>query len=215
MSFKTRKILIFCGILSSLLYVATDIIAVIQWKEYSMVDQTVSELFGIDAPTKTLVTFLFIVYALLIYAFSVGIYFSAGSRRVVRIAAVLIAGKEVLGLIGTIFFPIHLRGIQGNYSDIMHGVITATGVFLFMFPAMGFGAFAFGKKFRIYSIITMILFIVCGILTGMKQPAYAANAPTPGMGILERINIYGYMIWIIIFGYSFLSEHKGDENFKV
>jgi hypothetical membrane protein len=214
MSFKTRKTLLFCGILSSLLYVITDIIAVILWKDYNIADQTVSELFGINAPTKHLVVCLFIVYALLIYAFSFGVYISARKSRVIRIAAILIAGKEVLGLIGTIFFPIHLRGVQGNYSDIMHGVVTAIGVFVFMFPAMGFGAAAFGKKFRIYSILTMIVFIIFGVLAGLKQPAYAANAPTPGMGILERINIYGYMIWIIIFTSTLLREIKRDQIAK-
>lgn len=212
MPFKTRKILIFFGILSSFLYLATDVSAVLLWKEYSIADQTVSELFAVHAPTKHMVVFSFIIYALLIYAFSVGVYFSAGKRKAMRMAAILIAGKEVLGLAGTIFFPIHLRGVPGDYSDIMHGVVTAMGVFLFMFPAMGFGAVVFGKKFRIYSILTMILFILFGVLAGLQQPAYAANLPTPGMGILERINIYGYMIWIIVFAYELLSESKSEET---
>jgi hypothetical membrane protein len=212
MPFKTRKILICFGILSSFLYLATDIIAVLLWKEYSIADQTVSELFAVHAPTKRIVVFFFIIYALLIYAFSVGVYFSAGKKKAIRMAAILIAGKEVLGLAGTLFFPIHLRGVPGNYSDIMHGVVTAMGVFLFMFTALGFGAVALGKKIKIYSVLTMVLFILFGVLAGLRQPAYAANLPTPGMGILERINIYGYMTWIIVFAYRLFSESKNEET---
>lgn len=112
-------------------------------------------------------------------------------------------------------FLITLRGDPGNHSNIMHGIVTAVGVFLCMFPAMGFAAAAFGKKFRIYSIVTMILFVVCGILAGLQQPQYAANLPTPFLGAWERINIYGYMLWIIILALLLVGEGRlqaGGEN---
>src|SRR5665647_1262477 len=74
----------------------------------------------------------------------------------------------------------------------MHGIVTAVGVFLFMFPAMIAGAVAFKGIFRIYSIVTMTLFIVFGIFTGTMQPQYVANLPTPMMGVWERINTVSY-----------------------
>ena len=168
----------------------------------------------IGSPTKTFVVISFIVYAFLIYAFGVGIWFSASGKRALKVTAALIIGKEIIGLIGTLFFPIHLRGVEGNYSDIMHGILTAAGVFIFMFPAMIAGAMSFKGIFRTYSIITMILFIVFGVLTGLMQPQFAANAPTPMMGIWERINIYGYMLWIVILSIKLLrmrNEQPGNE----
>jgi len=131
-------------------------------------------------------------------SFGAGIWLTAHDRRSLKVTAILIIGKEILGLTGTLFFPIHLRVVEGNYSDIMHGIVTAVGVFLFMFPAMIAGAVAFKGIFRIYSIVTMTLFIVFGIFTGTMQPQYVANLPTPMMGVWERINIYGYMLWIVI-----------------
>lgn len=198
-SIHLRTYLLTCGILSSLLYILTDIIASATWSDYHYSSQTVSELFAINAPTKAFVVFCFIIYALLIYAFGVGIWLSAGGKRILKIASTLIVGKEILGYAGTLFFPIHLRGEKGNYSDIMHGIVTAAGVFLFMFPAIIAGAIAFKGIFRIYSIITMIFFMLFGILAGLMQPALAANLPTPMMGIWERLNIYGYMLWIALF----------------
>lgn len=195
---KLQTILLACGILSSLLYCITDLISVAVWNDYDYKSQTVSELFAIDAPTKTFVVICFVIYALLIYAFGVGIWLTSNGIRSLKFAALLIVGKEILGLIGTLFFPIHLRGVEGNYSDFMHGIITATGVLLFMFPAMIAGAIAIKGVFRIYSIVTMALFIVFGVLAGIMQPQLAANLPTPMMGIWERINIYGYMLWIVI-----------------
>lgn len=201
-----------CGLLSSLLYIMADVIASFLWKDYQYTSQTVSELFAIDAPTRTLVVVCFTFYSILICFFAAGVWLSSYGKRSLKFAAILIAGKELIGMPATFFFPIHLRGVEGNYSDIMHGTITAVGVFLFMFPAMIAGAIAFKGAFRIYSIITMILFIVFGIKAGLMQPQMSANLPTPMMGIFERINIYGYFLWIIIFSIMLLKWR--DNNLR-
>jgi hypothetical protein len=206
---KLQRILLTCGILSSVLYILTDITAVAIWSKYHYTSQTVSELFAIDAPTKTFVVICFTTYALLIYAFGVGILLTAQGKRSLQVAATLIVCKEILGLIVTIFFRMHLRGVKANYSDTMHGILTAIGVFMCMFPAMIAAAITFKGKFRAYSIFTMILFIFSGVLTGLMQPKLAANLPTPLMGVLERINIYGYMVWIVILAIMLLRLQNG------
>jgi hypothetical protein len=203
---KHKTILLTCGILSSLLYILTDIISVVIWTDYHYASQTVSELFAVDSPIRIFVVVCFILYAFLIYGFGIGIWLTSHDKRSLKVAAILIIGKEILGLTGTLFFPIHMRGVEGNYSDIMHGIVTAVGVFLFMFPAMIAGAVAFKGIFRIYSIVTMTLFVFFGILTGSMQPQYVDNLPTPMMGIWERINIYGYMIWIVILSIKLLKS---------
>jgi hypothetical protein len=215
-SFTARRGLLACGILSSLIYVVTDLLASTRWETYSYASQTVSELIAVDAPTRHLVLPLMVVYSLLIYAFGWGIWRSAGKRRALRVAAILIVAKEIFGLVGAIFFPIHLRGVESTISDIMHGVVTFVGVLLCMFPAMGFGAAAFGKKFRLYSIGTMLAFLIFGILAGSNQPSYVANLPTPWMGVWERINIYGYMLWIAVFAVAIIrTPLKSSQNHSV
>ena len=150
-----QKFLLICGILSALLYIGTDILATIHWEGYSPASQTVSELIAINAPTRSLVVPLFVVYALLVFAFGFGIWRSAGQKRSLRFVGSLMAAKEILGLVVTLVFPIHLRGVEGTLSDVMHGILTGVGVLLCMFPAMVFGAIAFGKQFRIYSILLL------------------------------------------------------------
>jgi hypothetical protein len=49
-----RKILLVCGILSSLLYVAMNVLVAMEWEGYSSVSQTISELSAIGAPTRSL-----------------------------------------------------------------------------------------------------------------------------------------------------------------
>jgi hypothetical protein len=207
-----RKVLLACGFLSALLYIATDIIGTIRFEGYSYTSQTVSELFAIDAPTRPLVVPLLTAYAILVYAFGLGVWVSAGQKRALRAAAVLIIAKEVLGLGVTLFAPMHLRGVATTLSDTMHGVLTGVGVFLCMFPAMGLGASVFGKKFRIYTIVTMLIFLLCGVLAFLYASQIGANQSTPWMGVLERTNIFGYLLWYSVLAVTLLRIPSGSLN---
>jgi hypothetical protein len=196
-----------CGIVSSVLYVATVVLAPRRWEGYSSSSQTVSELFAINAPTKPLVVPLFLTYSVLVIAFGMGVWASAGRKLALRVAAVGLIGKEVLGFVVTLFFPIHLRGVKATLTDNMHGILTSVGV-LFMLLAIGFGAAAFGKRFRIYSIATFLLLVVGGVLTGLDQPNLEPNLPTPWMGVWERFNIYAYMLWVVVLAIALLRAQK-------
>jgi Protein of unknown function (DUF998) len=202
-----RKILLGCGIVSSVLYVATVVLAPRRWEGYSSSSQTVSELIAINAPTSGLVVPLFLTYSLLVIAFGMSVWASAGRKRALRVAAVGLIGKEVLGFVVTLFFPIHLRGVEGTRTDTMHAILTVVGV-LFMLLAIGFGAAAFGKRFRIYSIATFLMLVVGGVLTGLDQPNLEPNLPTPWMGVWERINIYAYMLWVVVLAIALLRAQK-------
>jgi hypothetical protein len=209
---KTLKFMLICGIISSIIYFTTDILGSFLWSGYSMRDQTVSELFAIDAYPRIIVILSFNLYAFLIYAFGIGLWKSAGNHRSMKIAGVFLIIKELLGIVGTWFFPIHLRGIPGNYSDTMHGIITTVGV-LCIALSMGFSAYALGKYFRVYSILTIIIFIVCGIWAGTYADDLGQNLPTPGMGILERINIYLFLLWVVVLAKIQLRQEKNHLDF--
>jgi len=64
----------------------------------------------------------------------------------------LLVADGVVGLAGP-FSPIHLREAlaagEGTLTDTVHGIITMVLV-LFMLLAIGFGAAAFGRWFRLY-----------------------------------------------------------------
>jgi hypothetical protein len=198
-----RKLLLVCGIVASLLYVATTIMAAMVWEGYSSASQTVSELFAIGAPSRPLVIPLFLTYSVLMIAFGFGVWGSAGQKRALRVVGGLLIGREVLGIVGTLFAPIHLRGVEGTLTDTMHAIITGVGV-LFYLLIIGFGATAFGKRFRLFSIGTLLVLVVFGTLSGLDGPRLAANLPTPWMGVWERINIYVTMLWIMVLAIALL-----------
>jgi len=70
---KVRKVLLMCGIISSLLWISTDIIAAIQYDGYSYINQSISELSANGAPTRAFLTTTGIIYELLLFAFGLGV----------------------------------------------------------------------------------------------------------------------------------------------
>ncbi len=91
----------------------------------------------------------------------------------------------------------HQRGTVFTLTDTLH-IVWAMAQLVLMTLAIGFGAAAFGKRFRLYSIATMVILVAFGVLTGMDSPGVAANLPTPRVGIWERINISVFTLWIIV-----------------
>lgn len=77
-------------------------------------------------------------------------------------------------------------------------MIIASVVLLLILLAIGFGATAFGKWFHLYSITTILVLLVAGILTALDAPRMQANLPTPWVGVTERINLLGYLLWIAV-----------------
>jgi len=54
-SVRMRRALLACGGISAFVYVAADAVAALSWEGYSYLDQTVSELFAIGAPTRFII----------------------------------------------------------------------------------------------------------------------------------------------------------------
>jgi hypothetical protein len=195
-----RKSLLICGILSSRLYVAVNVFVPLQWEGYSSASQTVSELSAIGAPTRPLWVWLGIVYSLLVAAFGWGVWKSAGRNRPLRVVGGLMIVDGVLSLYWP---PMHLRGAEFTLTDTMH-IVWAMVTVLLMMLAIGFGAAAFDKRFRAYSIATMVILVVFGALTGMDGPRIAANLPTPWVGVWERISIVAFLLWVVVLAFALL-----------
>jgi hypothetical protein len=205
-----RKVLLACGILSAIIYLAANIIVPAQWDAYDWMSQTVSELSAIDAPTRELWISLAIPYGILLTAFGAGIVVSANRQRALRITGILII---LSGIIGFTWPPMHLREVLaaggGTLTDTMHIVYTVLNALL-IFGAMGFSMTVFGTRYRVYCFATVVVELAFGIVTGIQSSSMQADLPTPWMGVWERVIVVAMMLWFVVLSMAMLRRMSGQ-----
>jgi hypothetical membrane protein len=196
--------LLACGILSSLLYVATDVLGGLRYPGYNFTSRAISELMAIGAPSERFVDPLFLLYGLLVVAFGVAVLREGtGRSRTLLIAGALLMAYGAIGTTGPTLFEMH-RHVPGNpVSDLPHIVLTGVLSVLTLL-AIGVGAYSLGKRFRIYSYATFLVIVIFGALSSPYGAKLAAGEPTPGFGIIERILIYSSLLWMAVLAVALL-----------
>ena len=207
-----RKILLGCGVVSSVLYVVTDVLGSLRYPGYSYADQEFSELTAQGSPVRSLMIALNeFPYTLLVAAFAGGVWTSAEPKRAGRITGAMLIGYALTGVVTGVFFPMKTREAlaagEGTLRNAMHppGTIVMS---LFMVLAMGYGARLLGRRFLYYSYGTIAILIVFGVLTSLQVGRMEANQPTPWMGVTERINIYATMLWVAVLAIGHLRAQE-------
>jgi hypothetical protein len=203
-----------CGVASSLLYFAMNIIVPMEWIAYDPVSQVVSELSAVGAPTRPLWVVLGILYTVLVTAFGWGVRMAAGGDRRLRFAGTLIAIYGALGIVW-IFAPMHSREVLaaggGTFSDTMHIALSAATVLLYLL-ALGFAAGTLGTAFRLYSIATFVILFAFAVPTFRLSPHVSANEPTPLLGVWERMSIGVFLVWVVVLAIALLVRGHTKER---
>lgn len=190
-----RRWLLACGVAAGMLYPMADIFVAARYPGYSYRDQAVSELFAIGAPTASLLVSLFSLSSALLLIFSAGIWMSADGRRQLRWLSVMMALNALDALALWNYFPMHMRGVQPAFTDMMHGLLAINP---FLLIAIVLGAVAFPGWFRLYTITTLIVTTVLVIMGMSAVAAFIRNEPTPWMGASERAAQYATNLWYAV-----------------
>jgi hypothetical protein len=207
-----RKILLGCGIVSSVLYVATDVLGTLLYEGYSYTANTWSELFAIGAPTRPLIVPYSIAGILLTAAFAGGLWtLSTPKRLAARITAAMLLGTSVVGVAAQVLFPEPTREVaaagEGTLRNALHPPVTMVSI-LFLLLAVGFGATLLGRRFRYYSYGTIVALVVFGVLSGQQGGRVEANLPTPWIGLEQRISAYAFALWVAVLAIGLLRAQK-------
>jgi hypothetical protein len=204
-----QKVLLSCGILAALIYAGSDIIAGLATPGYNFATNSASLLTAFGAGTRPYVVGLGIAADILLIAFAVGAWFSAGHNWALRVTAALLAGNALFTLIAVIFFPMHTAQAMNAYANKMNVIFMAISVVLF-FLAVCFGAVAFHNWFRYFSIGLIVYFFVADIAaTWGLRPTLGGGVP-PLVGVQERAMIYGELLWLVLLAIVLLRPQKGQ-----
>jgi len=203
---RLRKLLLACGPLSALVYIGWHELAALQWEGYSRISNAISKLHFTGTPTKSLLDpWQGWVDSALLAAFGIGIWLSAqGSRSLRVIGAVMIVPAAMI--------PLWM--IFGEASIAAHLALVGVGILCWL-VAMGLGAAALGKRFRIYSLVNLGLVVGFFALGFSYVPEASAGQPTPLLGLFERIGFSAYFLWLTVLAVALwrrptIKERDGD-----
>jgi uncharacterized protein DUF998 len=199
-----RKFLLVCGTVSSLLYAGQDVLAGTRWQGYSWISQEFSRLSAIGAPSRPVILTLNPLYSVLVLAFGLGVWWSAGRKRALRVVGGGLVLYALVSFMWPQFFPEDLTKPVSAFTNTMHVILAGVTVVSWML-ILGFAASAFGKRFRLYSIGTLLAVLLFGgILTSWQFAMMAAGEPAPWIGLMERINLYSFMLWVMVLNIKLL-----------
>ena len=135
------------------------------------------------------------IYNLLVVLFGVGVGRMAVYRSALRFTGLLLVAYALAGEIRLLYFPIHGTEGERAISDNMNIILTGSIVLLTPL-AIGYGASASGKRFRRYSIGTIVVLILFAIGASINNTRIEEHLSTPGLGIIERVYWYVVLLWI-------------------
>ncbi len=199
----TRALLI-CGILATSLFILTDLAAAFWlYPGYDYAAQQVSELSAIGSPSRDFWLLMSYPYFALTLAFAIGLWRSANNRKSLKATAILVGVFAINSLLWGILAPMHMRDTTFTDTDTMHLTFAVSAVTL-MAAFICTGAISQTRNFRLYSALTLALVLTAGAIVSTQVDAIAANQPTPWMGLIERISVYGPLIWMAVLAVTLL-----------
>jgi hypothetical protein len=134
---------------------------------------------------------------------------SAGGRRALHVTGGSLMATGIVGLLWA-RFPMTSRAdmVQAAVipiNDAGHIALTAvTGLLILAMTV--FSAWAFGRGFRAYSLATAAVVLIFGGLTGVQATKLATGEPTPWLGLLERVSIGAWLLWLVVLAVELVAE---------
>ena len=197
-----RKLLLVCGILSPLYYVVVnDVVAAMRYPGYDRISRPVSELSATYAPSRPILVPLLVIFGLLMIAFWIGVWRSAQNNRALRITTGLMIAFAVLGLLA---FPFPMKANEVLGANTIHTIIWGVITPLLMLAGIGVSAAAFGKRFRLYAILTLVALVAFSVWTGIEAAQVEAGGTSRWFGIAERALIGVWLQWVAVLAITLL-----------
>jgi len=196
---KKQRVLLTCGIVAPVLYVAAVVVGGIITPGYSHLAHDISGLIATDAPKKAVLDPLFIAYNVLLTAFGIGLLRAFGdrARAAGKTGAAIVIAIGALGLVLTIFFPRDPIGADPTFAGTMHivfaGLMSVGTMVAIPLVGLHLRNVMRLRGYARYSFITLAVVVISGL--------WAVQAAATGselLGLAERITIGAFILWIFI-----------------
>lgn len=190
-----QRILLSCGIVASILYLGTDLLAGNLIKGYSFSTDSMSDLGAVGSPTRLLVVLLTLAASIFLLAFGAGVWATTEQPILARVVAGLICVNALTGLTALLFFP-NRFGVRPEFAT--PGVLLSFFSVLSFVLAMILGAIEFSGWFRVFSITIPAAYIILAIFRFATAALPAAGGTASLIGTQERTMAYSFLLWVMV-----------------
>ena len=196
-----------CGVLAVIFYLLHDIIGAANYPGYRRMEQAVSDLTAVDAPSFAVAGGIVTVHKILscvYYAYFC--FLIKNERRVLRIGIYLFAVMHGISAIGYALFPLTGSGYDGSAQSFIHVyVLTAAVVLLSIVSLVLIAAGSFRSKYRLLGILT-----IAALAAMFFGAAGSQSVPKEYFGAVERLSTYSATIYTgvsAVYGFARLRNH--------
>lgn len=198
-----KRILMLCGVAAAIVYIGTVILGGLLRPGYSHISMAISELVADGAPNRTFLSSLFLMYNVLLTLFGVGLFLQARERSDGRISGTIgslaLVAVGLAGVLMEVAFPQEPGGTATTFAGTMHfvmaGVASLGTMLAILMLAFWFKQVPELKRYVTYSVISVAVIFVSG---GSSAVAMANHSPM--FGIIERITILTFTLWVFVMG---------------
>jgi len=201
-----KKIYPIFGFLGPVIYILALIIGGALRSDYSQLYNTVSELSVINAPNLVLMDFMFGIYNISLIIFAVGAFLDnkVDTSKKYKVAMLMLVVTGLSGIV-LLLFSQDIRGSPATQEGIIHIAVAGISSLLTIL-AIFLSGFNFRKKegmknFGTYSLISGIIVVISGGLA-----AYSVGNNLFFGGLLEKITILTFILWIMVFSYVIFNK---------
>jgi hypothetical protein len=202
-----KRLLLYGGMLSPLLYLAADVIGGLLTPGYVFREQAVSELLMVGAEYRGLTVTLVFASSIAGILFGVGLvlHFNYGRSKLLFIGSVLMIVSALSTSMTSTAFPQDPIDGEVTFAGTMHltlvGINVVISIVFILMLGIGLNKEFGWKTFRIYSFITLALMALGGVISVQ----FIAN-DIHYLGVSERLSIYAYLVWSAVMAWMLLKE---------
>ena len=206
-SARLSTLLLASGLLASAIYATADMVTSLAAPGYSMAHQAISELSAQGAPTVPMWSRFMMFFGLFFLLFVAGMFRVSKGNRALRVDAYVMLAFGVLSPVLWSLVPMHQRGAPFGWQDAGHIAMGAISV-LTITTFIVIGAFALGAVFRRYSLVTAGVVLLAGAASFLYVPRMIAQEPTPWLGVIERVSLYGFYLWMAVLAVALVRRYR-------
>jgi hypothetical protein len=122
-----------------------------------------------------------------------------------RLTSGLMLGFAALGLLA---FPFPMVANEVLGANTIHTIIWGVLTPLLMLAGIGVSAAAFGKAFRVYAILTLVVLVAFSVVTGTQATQINAGEPVLWFGVTERALIGVWLQWVAVLAIALLRARR-------